>query len=254
MAGPPHGHADHFSAVAASYAKFRPAYPPDLFRWLADAAPGHRQAWDCGTGSGQAAIGLADHFIRVQATDASAAQLAEARPHPRVTYLEAWAGQSGLEAGSVDLACAAQAAHWFDLTAYYHEVRRTGRPGGLVALWCYGLSRITPAVDRLVDAFAHERVGAWWPPGREHVDAAYATLPFPFTRIATPAFTIEAQLDRNAFLSYVRTWSAVERCQRAEARDPVMELERQLGADWPAAEPRLVRWPLAILAGRLPGH
>src|SRR6266496_4940677 len=79
---------DHFSGVAEEYATFRPRYPPALFAALAAQAPRRGTAWDCATGSGQAALGLATHFERVVATDASAAQLAAARRHPRVRYLD----------------------------------------------------------------------------------------------------------------------------------------------------------------------
>jgi len=75
---------DRFAAAAPAYAAFRPRYPAALFAALADQAPGHHVAWDCATGSGQAAIGLAEHFAQVVATDASAAQLAAALAHPRV--------------------------------------------------------------------------------------------------------------------------------------------------------------------------
>jgi len=72
------GFADHFSATAAAYATFRPRYPDALFEWLAAIAPSRECAWDCATGSGQAASGLARHFEQVVATDPSAAQLAHA--------------------------------------------------------------------------------------------------------------------------------------------------------------------------------
>lgn len=49
--------ADHFSGVSAAYAAFRPRYPSALFDFLAQAAPARNAAWDCGTGSGQAAGG-----------------------------------------------------------------------------------------------------------------------------------------------------------------------------------------------------
>ncbi|MEX2155506.1 MAG: class I SAM-dependent methyltransferase [Gemmatimonadales bacterium] len=78
--------ADHFSGVSAAYAAFRPHYPEALFTFLAQAAPARQAAWDCGTGSGQAALGLARHFARVTATDASDAQIAHATPHARITY------------------------------------------------------------------------------------------------------------------------------------------------------------------------
>src|SRR5437762_742522 len=52
------GFKDHFSRQAADYAKFRPRYPKELFRWLASVAPETKLAWDCATGNGQAAVAL----------------------------------------------------------------------------------------------------------------------------------------------------------------------------------------------------
>lgn len=40
---------------------------------------------------------------------------------------------------SVDLLTTAQAAHWFDLEKFYVELKRILRPGGVVAIWGYGL-------------------------------------------------------------------------------------------------------------------
>ena len=78
---------DHFSALARDYASYRPRYPATLFADLARAAPGRERAWDCATGSGQAAGGLAAHFREVVATDASAAQIAEADPENELDAL-----------------------------------------------------------------------------------------------------------------------------------------------------------------------
>ena len=91
--------ADHFSAIASDYAAARPTYPPALFDWLASLVPRTGAAWDCAAGSGQATLELARRFDRVLATDASAAQLAQAPAHPRVTYRAAPAEVSGLAEG-----------------------------------------------------------------------------------------------------------------------------------------------------------
>ena len=60
-----------FSTRAQQYARVRPEYPDTLFQALAALANNNELAWDVGTGSGQAAIGLTRHFKRVFATDAS---------------------------------------------------------------------------------------------------------------------------------------------------------------------------------------
>ena len=61
--------AELFSTVAREYANFRPGYPPALFAWLARISPSREAVWDCGCGSGQASVALAEHFREVYATD-----------------------------------------------------------------------------------------------------------------------------------------------------------------------------------------
>ena len=83
---------DHFSKQSQLYAQYRPKYPDELYAYLASLAPGRSLAWDCGTGNGQAAIGLASFFDRVYATDASAEQISRAQAHEKVEYQVATAG------------------------------------------------------------------------------------------------------------------------------------------------------------------
>jgi SAM-dependent methyltransferase len=244
------GFADHFSAQAADYARFRPHYPAELFDFLAAASPGRRLAWDCGTGSGQAAVGLAAHFERVVATDPSAGQLEHAIRHERVTYAPGRESESGLPDGSADLVTAAQAAHWFDLAAFYAEARRALAPRGVVAMWCYGAMRIGEDVDPILDWFYVERIGRHWPPERALVDAGLATMPFPFEPLTAPALEMHAVMSRDELLGYVGTWSAVARGRAVEGTDPLAELERRLRPSWPdAGARRIVRWPLGMRVG-----
>jgi len=94
---------DHFSKQAADYAIFRPGYPQELFVYLGSVAPSRRLAWDCATGNGQAAVGLAAVFDRVMATDASEKQIANAQQHERVEYGVAPAENSGIQSETIDL-------------------------------------------------------------------------------------------------------------------------------------------------------
>jgi hypothetical protein len=70
---------DHFSEKSDLYARARPTYPDALFDFIASRVPERDRAWDCATGSGQAARGLARHFGLVEATDASGEQIARGR-------------------------------------------------------------------------------------------------------------------------------------------------------------------------------
>src|SRR5688500_8140233 len=123
------GFRDHFSGAASQYAAFRPLYPPALFETLAGHVALRRKAWDCATGNGQAARGLARHFDHVIATDASGEQLAMAPAHAGVSYARARAEEPPLRSRSLDLITVAQALHWFDRPAFFAEARRVLVPG-----------------------------------------------------------------------------------------------------------------------------
>lgn len=244
---------DHFGAVSQRYASARPTYPEALFAWLAKIAPARDLAWDCGAGSGQASVALADHFARVVATDASAGQLAQAVPHPRVTYRVAPADASGLDAGSVDLVTVAQALHWFALDAFYGEVRRVLRPGGVIAAWTYAAFVLDDAAaDAIVRTYHYETMADWWPPERTFVENGYRDLAFPFEPIVAPAFRMESSWTLSQVAAYLRSWSATARFSAAHGgADPVAPVEAQLRAVWPddGASAVAVQWPLTVLAG-----
>lgn len=255
MATPPSSQfRDHFAQAAPAYATFRPRYPAALFAALAAYAPARDLAWDCATGSGQAAIGLAEHFEQVVATDASEAQLAAALPHPRVRYQRAPSEASGLPARSVALVTVAQALHWLDRPAFYAEVRRVLVPGGVIGVWTYGLIEIGPGVDELIRTFYGRTVGPYWTPERALVETGYRTIDFPFAELRLPTLHMEAALTLEQLGGYLGTWSAVLRYRAAQGHDPVPELLERVRAHWGGAErPRTVRWPLASRAGRVVG-
>ena len=240
---------DHFSRQAAEYAKYRPRYPEGLFRRLALIAPSNQLAWDCATGSGQAALELARVFGRVIATDASEKQVANAKAHPGVEYRVATAENSGLESGSVDLITVAQALHWFDLEQFYAEVRRVLKPGGAIAVWAYKLATVTEDIDAMVNHYYSEVVGPYWPAERVLVEK-FEELPFPLSPIETPEFDMVAEWNVEALLGYLRTWSATQRFMAAEKRDPLEGVEDELRGAW-GPEKRRVTWPLTLKVGRV---
>jgi SAM-dependent methyltransferase len=242
---------DHFSGHSAAYRQFRPTYPPELYTYLATLAPRRDVAWDCATGNGQAAAGLAQHFALVFATDASAAQLAERQRHDRIVYACGTAERVPLKSRSCDLITVAQAAHWFDFAAFYAEVARIGRPGAALALWTYGHCTVDPAVDGSVTDFNQQLVGKYWPPERHYVDSGYRTLPFAFPRIATPSFALSVQWEAEDLVRYIGTWSAVSRYRDAVGSDPLPALRERIAVSWGDGTKRRVSWPLHLIAGRV---
>jgi SAM-dependent methyltransferase len=250
MANPFH---DHFSGVAKSYADHRPHYPAALFDFLATQVPATATVWDCACGNGQATVDLARRFAKVIGTDASAEQIAAATRRDNIDYRVATAEQSGLPDHSVHLITVAQAAHWFNFDRFYAEVHRVLVPGGLLALWAYGINTVEDdAINAVVMDYYTNIVGPYWPPERILVEQGYQTIPFPFVEIATPTFHMEAHWDLAALLGYFSTWSATNRYIKAKGHNPLEKLTADLKPVWgDHARTRRILWPLTLRLGRV---
>jgi SAM-dependent methyltransferase len=241
---------DHFSKQATGYAKFRPRYPQKLFDYLGSIAPGRQLAWDCGTGNGQASVGLSSVFDHIIATDASEKQIANAQPHDRVEYRVAPAENSGIGSETIDLIMVAQALHWFDLDPFYAEARRVLKADGVFAASAYNLLHIEPAIDEVVNRYYYEVVGPFWPPERKLVEQ-FADLPFPFYKVDAPKFEMRAQWNLDHLLGYLQTWSSTQRFIAARGVDPLEQITDDLCSAWGKPEQeRSITWPLTIRIGR----
>ena len=240
---------DHFSARARLYSKYRPTYPRELFEWIATVAHRHGIVWDCATGSGQAAEGLASYFTRVIATDASEKQISMARPHDSIEYRVATAYDSGLRDSSIDAVTVAQAIHWLDHDKFYREAKRVMGPHGAVVVWGYGDPVIDgPVLHRIVHEFNRGTIEQYWKPERDLILAGLRTIPFPFYEIDAPPFTLEQLWTLDELTGYLRTWSATAAYVEAHGVDPVSSVERDLAASWGKGK-HIVRWPIHIRAG-----
>ena len=241
---------DHFSKHATDYAKFRPRYPQKLFDYLGSITPSRQLAWDCGTGSGQAAFGLASVFDRVIATDASEKQIANAESHQKVEYRVAASEDGGIESETLDLVMVAQALHWFDLDRFYAEVRRVLKHNGVFAASAYNLLHIEPAIDEVVSRYYYDVVGPFWPPERKLVEQ-FADLSFPFDAIDAPEFEMTAHWDLDHLSGYLRTWSSSQRFIATKGCDPLEQIADDLRTRWGKPEQaRTVIWPLVLRIGR----
>lgn len=245
-------HRDRFSRQAQSYARFRPEYPPALYDFLVQRAPSRELAWDCGTGSGQAARGLARYFERVIATDISAEQLRHASGPPNVSFRIAAAEKpEQAQQASVDLVTVAQAAHWFEPGPFYATISAALKPDGIVAIWGYGLFRISPEVDAILNPYGQDFLAPYWSDGNRIVLGGYREFPFPFERIETPRFDMSATWDLAWLKGYLDSWSATQAYKDRIGHDPFDTIAASLRSAWgEPARPRLITWDLTVLVGR----
>lgn len=245
---------DHFSRLASGYFTYRPRYPKELFDYLASLVTRHNCAWDCATGNGQAAHGLAQHFDEVIATDASEQQLANAVEHEKITYKITVAEKTDIESDSIDLITVAQALHWFDLNRFYREAKRVLKPDGVIAVWVYRFIYVSDEVDPLLEEFHEGVIKPYWSPENGIADERFLSIPFPFEEIQPPPIYMEANWDLEHMKGFLGTWSATQRYKDQHNADPVEIIADRLKRAWgdPSTQKK-ISWPLILRVGRLSG-
>jgi ubiquinone/menaquinone biosynthesis C-methylase UbiE len=241
---------DLFSEKSAGYAQARPTYPDALYRFIAEAAPGRGRAWDCATGNGQAAIGLARHFAAVEASDASEQQVAHAIAAKGVRYSVQRAEQTDYESRSFDAVCVAQALHWFDLDRFYPEVQRVLKPGGIFAAWGYGWTEIASEIDRAIERHLLAPIKPHWPKQNALLIAGYRTIAFPFEELEVPPMRIETHYTLDEFLAYAETWTATRSLVNLEGRGFLEATRAALLPLWGEDVSRPASMVLAVRCGR----
>jgi SAM-dependent methyltransferase len=231
---------DNFSGHAQTYAQYRPSYPYELGKQLAALAPATELVWDCATGNGQMATVLADHFKKVVATDLSAAQLDHAIKLHNIEYRCEPSHTSSLANHSADAVVVAQAVHWFPFDAFYNEVLRVVRPGGLVALLGYPLLEpMHPAVQNALLHFYEITVGPYWDPERRLLDDEYTAIPFPFEEIPFEPVYMRYNWDLPTIVGYLNSWSAVQHYIKQHGLNPVDAFEHELEMVWPKNQEKI---------------
>ncbi|PQM37389.1 putative methyltransferase [Prunus yedoensis var. nudiflora] len=188
-----------FDKQADVYLEGRPTYPKEWYSKLAALTPHHTLAWDVGTGNGQAAISVAEHYEQVIGTDVNEEVIALV------------GGED-----SVDLVTVAAAVHWFDLPKFYNLVSRVlKKPEGVLAVWTYSGIEVSPTFDPVMKRFQDTTL-PFWDNRAQCAWGGYKTLPFPFQSVegfgceGNPLpLDIPTKLSFEGFLKFLRSWSAV---------------------------------------------
>lgn len=240
-----------FATASDDYARSRPLYPAALFAWIAETCRNYDAAWDCATGSGQAAVALARFFARVEATDISPEQIRQGFSAPNIRYSVQPAEATDFANFSFDLIAVAQALHWFDPARFWPEVRRVARRGALFCGWGYAWFRGSQEVQEALLGPVARLVEPFWAQNNQVLWRGYRPeeVRFPFRPLSAPALSIEVDWSLDELVSYVRTWSAFK---KAVAAGQCQALERvidrgtiRLGRD----TRHHLSVPLTILAG-----
>lgn len=242
---------DLFSEASDKYAKFRPSYPPELITFLVSQVHETKHVWDCATGNGQLALPLSKHFDRVSATDISQQQMAQAPQRINISYSVQPAEKTDFPDSSFDLVTVGQAVHWFNFNAFYHEVKRTLKPNGLLAIIGYAFPQFPTNIQEIVDHLYKDVVGPFWDKERRFVDEHYKTIPFPFAELPTPEFSHTVEWDFDHLEGYVSTWSATKNYIKSLGQNPFDIVKYDLKDALKTQESFQVSFPILIRLGRL---
>ncbi|POY34826.1 SAM-dependent methyltransferase [Solitalea longa] len=242
---------DNFSKQAHLYAQFRPGYSNELIDFVINLVAEKEYAWDCGSGNGQVAAALATHFKTVYATDISQQQLDNAIQKENIHYLLSAAEETPFSENQFNLITVAQAIHWFNFEKFYAEVNRTLKPNGILAVIGYGLLSIDPETDAIIRYFYTDIIGSYWDKERSYIDEKYHTIPFPFVEIKTPTFFSFYSWNREQFIGYLTTWSAVQHYKDHNKKNPVDLIINQLEKAWPVEEKRSIIFPNLLRVGKI---
>lgn len=240
-----------FSKQSDLYATYRPDYPEELYAFIFEHLNNHHRAWDCATGSGQVARVLAESFDEIIATDISTEQLNHAPEIPNINYREASAENSGLPDNHVDLITVGQALHWFDFESFYSEVRRVAKSNALFAPFGYGMLRISPAINPIIDDLYQEAFGTYYNENRSYIDNSYQTIPFPFKEIGSPEFEHSLEWTIEQLEGYFNSWSAVQKLKDEQDFNPVTKTIQTLQKQLPDQEKIKVTFPIFLRIGKL---
>jgi SAM-dependent methyltransferase len=130
-----------FASTVALYEKFRPPYPPEFFRAVAEKLKLTKQhsLIDLGTGPALLALGFAPYVGRITGVDPEGAMLAAARESAKragreITLIEGKAEELREDIGPFDLVTIGRALHWMDPTRLPELFARLVARSGAIAV------------------------------------------------------------------------------------------------------------------------
>jgi SAM-dependent methyltransferase len=243
------------------YANARRDYHPSLYQTVLDrhTSTGGKLdlLLDVGCGPGLAIRVLAPHFTHAIGLDPSSGMVDTARSlggvdstSSPIHYELSTAEQLGsnlsppIEDGSVDLITASNAAHWFNMPAFWVAAARVLKPGGTVALWTSGHVCAHPsmpnaeAIQAAFDAHQEKYLVPYYEPGNLLTRNRYTTLPLPWT-LDSPI----AEFDQDSF--FRKDWQAGEEFFTGQPEVSLDLFEKMMATGspqmrWHQAHPELV--------------
>ena len=243
---------DIFSIKSDCYARYRPQYPRQLFDFILTHVEKKELALDCGTGNGQSANILAEHFKKVYGIDISSSQIDNAVRKANIEYIICPAEQTPFPANTFNLITVATAVHWFQFDTFYREIKRVAADKCVIACWGYNLLKTDrPDLNKMLHSFYWETLAGYWDKERKFVEQDYSSIPFPFDEIKNPGFVHYVEWSPLELEGYLNTWSAVHNYIKKTGSNPVTDLIKMVYQKFEPDTVFAITFPLFMRMGRI---
>ena len=129
---------------------------------------------------------------------------------------------------------------------------RTAKPNAVIAIWAYGLMNSDDEkLNQLIDHFYYEVVGPYWDAKRKYVDESYATVEFDYNPLPVKDFSIRLNWNKEAFLGYLSSWSAVQNYIKQNQFSPLDQFQIDLDTIWDHTSEKKMEFPVFLKLGRV---
>lgn len=234
------------------YSRARPTYPAELYYWLSHQVKSSGVVWDAACGTGQASIDLAAYFDKVEASDISESQIAEATPHRKVHYQVFPSEKTNYPDHYFDAVCIGHALHWFDLDLFWQELKRVLKPGGLLVCWGYNWLTVGEQEDLVISEHVLSHLSSYWPVQSRLLWNQYRDIQFPFEPIDVPKFDLYCNWSVSQTMDFIRSWTAAQLRIQDEGDDFLVQANTVLRSVW--SDPlhkKQIHLPFFVRAGRM---
>ncbi|MEL6536603.1 MAG: class I SAM-dependent methyltransferase, partial [Bacteroidota bacterium] len=185
----------------------------------------------------------------VIATDGNLRILEGTIPNSKISFEVGQEDTISAKSGSVDLVTVGQALHMLNLEDFYSEVRRVVRPGGVLAVWGFGIPRLGMEFDRLLNRFYSETLSGYWPAGWVHLQQRYKNIPFPFKNVMDERVEAEYYWKFEDWMSFLESWTAVRQYTKDHGGSPVEVLRPLFSQLWGGHETKKVSFTFFVKKG-----
>ncbi|XP_033728678.1 putative methyltransferase DDB_G0268948 isoform X2 [Pecten maximus] len=222
---------------AKVYTKYRPPYPKALYDEIENYCKGLSEndldlAIDVGCGSGQSTLPLTKFCKHVIGIDISNEQILQARKSAtnidfRVGSAEDLSSQGD---GTVDLVTVGTAIHWLDRSIFMKEVERVLRPGGVLAVYTYGLDILhNKEAHGLVWEDLYKKTLQDCNPGPHiHIINGLSLIELPFKdSIRLEPLLVEREVDVDFYIGFIRSWSPWQLFEKKNPKTDILTVLAQ---------------------------